>query len=98
VECKQDGINVFPEIMIPLVSTLQELKVILSTMEKTAKEVFCGMKNTIDYPFGTMMKVPRACLQARTIALNVSFMSFGINDLTEMTFGFSWDDIWIFVG
>ena len=57
MECKKDGINVFPEIMISLVSTAQELKVILSTMEKTAREVFHGMKNSIDNQFGTMMEV-----------------------------------------
>ena len=97
VECKQDGIKVFPEIMIPLVSTAQELKVILSTMEESAKEVFRLMKNSIDYQFGTMMEVPRACVQARTIAPVVRFMSFGTNDLTQMTFGFSRDDIGTFL-
>jgi pyruvate,orthophosphate dikinase len=97
VECKQNGIKVFPEIMIPLVSTAQELKVILSTMEESAKEVFRVMKNSIDYQFGTMMEVPRACVQARTIAPVVRFMSFGTNDLTQMTFGFSRDDIGTFL-
>ncbi|MBC8257823.1 MAG: pyruvate, phosphate dikinase [SAR324 cluster bacterium] len=97
IECKQEGITAKPEIMIPLIATATELKLILATLEETAKEVFKQLHNSIDYQFGTMMEVPRACVQARTIAPNVSFMSFGTNDLTQMTYGFSRDDIGTFL-
>ncbi|MCG9895706.1 MAG: pyruvate, phosphate dikinase, partial [Fimbriimonadaceae bacterium] len=81
-----------PEIMIPLVGTLNELKVIQTQLEATAKEVVKEQGVDIPYLFGTMIEVPRAALTAGEIAEYAQFFSFGTNDLTQMTFGYSRDD------
>lgn len=89
---KEKGIDVIPEIMIPLVGEKRELvyvkEVVVETIEKVMAEA--GVK--IEYHVGTMMEIPRACLLANEIAEEADFFSFGTNDLTQMTFGFSRDD------
>ncbi|OHD67439.1 MAG: pyruvate, phosphate dikinase [Spirochaetes bacterium RBG_16_49_21] len=91
-QLKQEGLNVKPEIMVPLVSHINELKmqkdIITATAEKVMKERGVG----IEYQVGTMIEVPRAAVTADEIAAEAQFFSFGTNDLTQMTFGFSRDD------
>ncbi|MCU0315337.1 MAG: pyruvate, phosphate dikinase [Fimbriimonadaceae bacterium] len=86
------GKKAVPEIMIPLVGTLNELKVIQTQLEDTAKKVQEEQGVEIPYTFGTMIEVPRAALTAGEIAEYAQFFSFGTNDLTQMTFGYSRDD------
>jgi pyruvate,orthophosphate dikinase len=92
--CKltKEGVKVYPEIMIPLVGTKAELahqkKVVVETAEKVMEEM--GVK--VDYKVGTMIEIPRAALTANEIAEEAEFFSFGTNDLTQMTFGYSRDD------
>lgn len=93
IECKKAGIKVDPEIMIPLVGTAKELQYLRPITEATAQRVMKERKTRIKYKFGTMIEVPRAALTADEIAENAEFFSFGTNDLTQMTFGFSRDDV-----
>src|SRR5574341_694101 len=86
------GIDVHPEIMIPLTSHVNELKEIQPLLEQVAHEVMQEKGITIDYKFGTMIEIPRAALTAREIAVMAQFFSFGTNDLTQMTYGISRDD------
>jgi pyruvate,orthophosphate dikinase len=86
------GRQATPEIMIPLVGTLNELKVIQTQLEDTAKKVQEEQGVEIPYMFGTMIEIPRAALTAGEIADYAQFFSFGTNDLTQMTFGYSRDD------
>lgn len=86
------GRKVLPEIMIPLVSTVNELKVLQSQLEAVARTVVQEQGVEIPYQFGTMIEVPRAALTAGEIAEYAQFFSFGTNDLTQTTFGFSRDD------
>ncbi|MBS1714707.1 MAG: pyruvate, phosphate dikinase [Armatimonadetes bacterium] len=86
------GKRVFPEIMIPLVSTVNELRVVQGLLESEAKKVVQEQGVDIPYLFGTMIEIPRAALTAGEIAEYAQFFSFGTNDLTQMTFGFSRDD------
>ncbi|MEZ4537276.1 MAG: pyruvate, phosphate dikinase [Cyanobacteriota/Melainabacteria group bacterium] len=86
------GIKVLPEIMIPLVGHVNELKVARQELESVAKAVMKKAGVEIDYKFGTMIEIPRACLTANQIAEHAEFFSFGTNDLTQMTFGYSRDD------
>jgi pyruvate,orthophosphate dikinase len=86
------GGKAVPEIMIPLVGHVNELKVIREDLEKTAKAVVEEQGVEIPYSFGTMIEVPRGALTADEIAAEAEFFSFGTNDLTQMTFGFSRDD------
>lgn len=88
----KQGVKVFPEIMIPLVSTVNELRVVQNLLEDTAKTVIAEQGVDIPYMFGTMIEIPRAALTAGEIAEYAQFFSFGTNDLTQMTFGFSRDD------
>ncbi|MBL8060024.1 MAG: pyruvate, phosphate dikinase [Chthonomonas sp.] len=88
----KEGIAVYPEIMIPLVSTVNELKVVQSLLEDTAKKVVAEQGADVPYQFGTMIEIPRAALTAGEIAEYAQFFSFGTNDLTQMTFGYSRDD------
>lgn len=92
--CKltKDGKKVYPEIMIPLVSTVNELKVVQSQLEKEAKAIMSEQGVDVPYMFGTMIEIPRAALTAGEIAEYAQFFSFGTNDLTQMTFGYSRDD------
>ncbi|HMS56481.1 MAG TPA: hypothetical protein PKA27_13875 [Fimbriimonadaceae bacterium] len=89
---KKRGIGVFPEIMIPLVGHVNELRVVQSTLEDVAKKVCQEQGIEVPYLFGTMIEVPRAALTASQIAEYAQFFSFGTNDLTQMTFGYSRDD------
>ena len=93
IQSQQNGLNVLPEIMIPLVATSGELEVILQGLEQTAQQTFHRLGERIAYKIGTMMEVPRACVQSRTVAPQVQFMSFGTNDLTQTTFGLSREDM-----
>ena len=93
VEVRQEkGFNILPEIMIPLVGEVKELKYVKDVVVKTAEAVLEEKGVKIDYEVGTMIEVPRAALLADEIAKEAEFFSFGTNDLTQMTFGFSRDD------
>ncbi|UCF36177.1 MAG: pyruvate, phosphate dikinase [Acidobacteriota bacterium] len=88
----KDGIVVKPEVMIPLVGHVNELKVIQPTLEAIAAEVMEEKGIEVEYKFGTMIEIPRAALTADQVAGVAQFFSFGTNDLTQMTFGYSRDD------
>ncbi|MDE5808527.1 MAG: pyruvate, phosphate dikinase, partial [Muribaculaceae bacterium] len=90
--CKARGFDVHPEIMIPLVGSLKELQNQANVINATAVKVFEEKGDRVDYKVGTMIEVPRAALTANEIAEVAEFFSFGTNDLTQMTFGFSRDD------
>ena len=91
-DVKKSGIDVKPEIMIPLVGDVDELKLQKDVVDRVAEEVFASRKMTIDYKVGTMIEIPRAALTADEIATVAEFFSFGTNDLTQTTFGMSRDD------
>jgi pyruvate,orthophosphate dikinase len=84
--------NIIPEIMIPLVGEIKELKYVKDIIVKTADEVIAKEGIELKYMIGTMIEIPRAALTADEIAKEAEFFSFGTNDLTQMTFGFSRDD------
>lgn len=86
------GYDVVPEIMIPLIGEVKELKFVKDVVVKTAEEVMKEKGTKIEYTVGTMIEIPRAALTADEIAKEAEFFSFGTNDLTQMTFGFSRDD------
>jgi pyruvate, orthophosphate dikinase len=86
------GVRVLPEIMIPLVGHVNELRVVQSSLEQVAAEVCREQNAEVPYLFGTMIEVPRAALTSGEIAEYAQFFSFGTNDLTQMTFGYSRDD------
>ncbi len=88
----REGVDVHPEIMIPLTSHVNELERQRSVLEKEAKDVMTEQGLDIDYKFGTMIEIPRAALTADQIAEYAEFVSFGTNDLTQMTYGISRDD------
>ncbi len=93
IEVRQEtGIEVVPEIMIPLVGEVKELEYVKETVDETAKAVMAERGIEIPYMVGTMIEVPRAALTADKIAEHAEFFSFGTNDLSQMTFGFSRDD------
>ena len=89
---KHRGVDVHPEIMIPLVGTVNELRTVQTRLEAVAQQVIAEQGVEIDYLFGTMIEIPRACLIADQLAESAQFFSFGTNDLTQMTYGFSRDD------
>ena len=91
-QVKKEGIDVNPEIMIPLVGHVNELKAVRGDLERVAKETAEAEGVAVPYKFGTMIEIPRACLTAAEIAVEAEFFSFGTNDLTQMTFGMSRDD------
>ena len=91
-DLKKEGLEVKPEVMIPLVSHVNELRIDRELLERVAREVMDEKGVEIDYMFGTMIEIPRAALTADEIAQYAQFFSFGTNDLTQMTFGFSRDD------
>lgn len=94
VELTNQGKKVFPEIMIPVTCTVNELKHQKEIVERVYTEVLAKSgKEKIEYAFGTMIETPRAALKADHMALEAEFFSFGTNDLTQMSFGFSRDDI-----
>ena len=88
----EEGFSPAPEIMVPLVSSEQEMRVLAAMIHRTAAEVLAERGQEVRYKVGTMIELPRACLCAGQIARHVSFISFGTNDLTQMTYGFSRDD------
>ena len=89
---KEEGYSIVPEIMIPLVGDKKELAFVKKTVVETAEKVKAEMNSDIEYKVGTMIEIPRAALMADEIAEEAQFFSFGTNDLTQMTFGFSRDD------
>jgi len=95
IQCRQAGIDARPEIMIPLVGVYKELSLLRRKVEvalAAAKER-TGFDGNLDIPVGTMIEIPRAALTADEVAQHADFFSFGTNDLTQMTFGFSRDDV-----
>lgn len=92
MELKAEGVKTFPEIMIPLIGTLEEFKLQEQIVREVAAKVFAEKGDKIDYLVGTMIEIPRACLIADKIAEYAEFFSFGTNDLTQMGFGYSRDD------
>ena len=98
INVKKEGIDVKPEIMIPLIGDYKELVYVKSIVTKTADEMIEQEKIDLKYMVGTMIEIPRAALIADKIAKEAEFFSFGTNDLTQMTFGFSRDDAGKFLG
>ncbi len=98
LNCKARGIDVHPKIMVPLVGVLKEIQMQADIINRTAKQVFAERGTTVAYKIGTMIEVPRAALVADQIATVADFFSFGTNDLTQMTFGYSRDDAPKFLG
>jgi pyruvate,orthophosphate dikinase len=97
VEAKKAGVKVLPEIMIPLAGTAKELVYLKKITVETAEAVFAEKKTRVDYLYGTMIEVPRAAVTADELAGPAEFFSFGTNDLTQMTFGYSRDDAGVFL-
>ena len=93
LELKAEGIEAKPEIMVPLTGILYEFKEQEKVIRAAAEQLFAEMGDRIDYKVGTMIEIPRAALTANRIASSAEFFSFGTNDLTQMTFGYSRDDI-----
>ncbi|RHJ87845.1 pyruvate, phosphate dikinase [Parabacteroides sp. AM08-6] len=93
LELKKEGVEAKPEIMVPLTGILYEFQEQEKVIRKAAKELFDEMGDKIDFKIGTMIEIPRAALTADRIASSAEFFSFGTNDLTQMTFGYSRDDI-----
>ena len=98
VQAKHPGWTVAPEIMIPLVGEVKELKYVKDIVCKTADELIAAAGSSMHYKVGTMIEIPRAALTADQVATEAEFFSFGTNDLTQMTFGFSRDDAGKFLG
>ncbi|MCR8746604.1 pyruvate, phosphate dikinase [Romboutsia lituseburensis] len=98
IQSTKEGVKVIPEIMIPLVGEVKELKVIREMIKETIDNIIAQECVKIDYTIGTMIEIPRACLTADEIAQEADFFSFGTNDLTQMTFGYSRDDAGKFLG
>ncbi len=97
VECRKQRIAVLPEIMIPLAGTKAELDYLKKITVQTAEAVFAEKKTHVEYLYGTMIEVPRAAITADEMAQTAEFFSFGTNDLTQMTFGYSRDDAGVFL-
>ncbi len=89
---EEEGYKIIPEIMVPLVGEVKELKFVKDIIVETAEQVKKEKGSTMEYHIGTMIEIPRAALTAESIAKEAEFFSFGTNDLTQMTFGFSRDD------
>jgi pyruvate,orthophosphate dikinase len=94
---KKAKVRVHPEIMIPLVGTVRELSVLKANAIRVIESVFQEQAIHVDYSIGTMIEVPRAALTAKTLAEEAEFFSFGTNDMTQMTFGYSRDDSGVFL-
>ncbi len=92
IQVNKEGLSIEPEIMIPLVGALNEFKVVKNTIVETANRIIEENNVDLKYTVGTMIEIPRACLIADEIAKEADFFSFGTNDLTQMTFGYSRDD------
>lgn len=91
-DLKAEGMEVKPEVMIPLIGHVNELKTVRTQLEDVAQQVMNEKGVEIEYQFGTMIEIPRAALTADQVAEYAEFFSFGTNDLTQMTFGYSRDD------
>jgi pyruvate,orthophosphate dikinase len=89
----KEGGTVVPEVMIPLVSVAKELEICRNDAQEIAEKVIARYNCPIDYRIGTMIEIPRACIRAKEIAAHADFFSFGTNDLTQLTYGFSRDDM-----
>jgi pyruvate, orthophosphate dikinase len=98
IDLKQENISVIPEIMIPLIGTPQEFRSQKLVIDQTAHDLFEETGKSVEYKVGTMIEIPRAALVADQIAKDAEFFSFGTNDLTQMTFGYSRDDAGKFLG
>jgi pyruvate,orthophosphate dikinase len=94
---KEKGVEVYPEIMVPLTGTEKEFEFLRDIIIKKAEDIFEKKRDSIKYMIGTMIEIPRACLVADRIARLAEFFSFGTNDLTQMTFGYSRDDAGVFL-
>ena len=93
LELKKEGLKAIPEIMVPLTGIVYEFQAQKDIIEKTIQQVFSENSDSIEYKIGTMIEIPRAALTAHKIAKEADFFSFGTNDLTQMTFGYSRDDV-----
>ncbi len=93
LELKAEGIHTYPEIMVPLIGNVVEFQQQEAVIRKTAERLFAEKGDSIEFTVGTMIEVPRAALTADKVASSAEFFSFGTNDLTQMTFGYSRDDI-----
>ncbi|WP_313381681.1 pyruvate, phosphate dikinase [Proteiniphilum saccharofermentans] len=93
IELKKEGITACPEIMVPLTGIVHEFKAQKDIIENTIQKVFAEKNDSVEYKIGTMIEIPRAALTAHKIAREADFFSFGTNDLTQMTFGYSRDDV-----
>ncbi|MRX51856.1 pyruvate, phosphate dikinase [Paracoccus sp. S-4012] len=98
IDAARDGAPVVPEIMIPLVSAMREVEIVKTRIDAVAAAVRNQRRTAFDYRLGVMVETPRACLRAGDIAAHASFISFGTNDLTQMTYGLSRDDAGRFMG
>lgn len=98
LKVNSEGMNVVPEIMIPLVGDVHELKYVKKVVTDTADQIIAESGKSLTYKVGTMIEIPRAALLADQIAEEAEFFSFGTNDLTQMTYGFSRDDAGKFLG
>jgi len=96
-DVSKQGVKVLPEIMIPLVGVDVELRMLHESAKRIVEEVMAKKKVTLDYKIGTMIEIPRAALTADRVAEVAEFFSFGTNDLTQMTFGYSRDDAGVFL-
>jgi pyruvate,orthophosphate dikinase len=92
-ELEKEGIKAIPEIMVPLTGIVYEFKAQKEIIESTIEKVFAEKNDSIEYKIGTMIEIPRAAITAHKIAAEADFFSFGTNDLTQMTFGYSRDDV-----
>ncbi len=97
VELSEEGVAVYPEIMVPLIGTVEEFANQKAIIAATAETVFAEKSARVDFLIGTMIEIPRAALTADQIAKEAEFFSFGTNDLTQMTFGYSRDDAGVFL-
>jgi pyruvate, orthophosphate dikinase len=96
-DAMEQGLKPLPEIMIPLVINVREIRLVTEIIDKCIREVTKAKSISVPYKIGTMMETPRACLGGQRLAPEVEFMSFGTNDLTQMTYGFSRDDAGKFI-
>jgi pyruvate,orthophosphate dikinase len=96
-EVAKAGVKVLPEIMIPLIGVDEELRILYESAKRIVEEVIAKKKTRLDYKIGTMIEIPRAALTADKVAQVAQFFSFGTNDLTQMTFGYSRDDAGVFL-
>jgi pyruvate,orthophosphate dikinase len=97
IEARENGFQPYPEIMIPLTINVREIRLVSDIIDSCIREILREKSVSLRYKVGTMMETPRACLGADRLATAVEFMSFGTNDLTQMTYGFSRDDAGRFI-